>query len=96
MSNENKRRLGIVDEEITDDSIKNNYEEKFSQLMQEENETATITYDLPNIYKDYIYVILQKVKAQMIEDITGLSSYYEVSDSMVEDILALNVGDSNE
>jgi hypothetical protein len=53
-------------------------------------------YDLDEEYLDYISVMVQKVKMRIIEDIHELSSQYEFSEDMLEDILMSGLNELEE
>lgn len=76
--------------------LKSNYSDILCDIVSEETKTAPIVYDLDEEYLDYISVMVQKVKMRIIEDIHELSSQYEFSEDMLEDILMSGLNELEE
>ena len=72
---------------------KNNYEDLLTAAMLEETADAPIAFNLPEKYLDYVAVVLQQVKQEIIKDIRDLISEYSVSDDLIEDILMTSLSD---
>ena len=97
LSDKNKDKLSrrIVENEVNGKIIKvwqNNYDEVFAQILEEENVTSPTVIGLNERYVDYVSVVAQRIKQQMVKDINELIREYTVSDQMVEDMLMTNVG----
>lgn len=75
--------------------VKNNYEDMVHIFMLEESIDSAIAFNLPDEYADYIYVILQKVKQDIVKDIKNISSDYALSDEFIEDLIMSNLCEGN-
>lgn len=82
LSNKHKEKLNTTRPEL--------YEEVLAYCIDKENANAVLLYDLDPIYTDYISLVLQKVKKNVVNDIKELSANYECSDEMLEDLLSSN------
>lgn len=66
--------------------LKPNYHDLLDDLIADETRTAPIVYDLDKEYLDYVAVVLQKVKIQMIKDIRDINNDYSYSEEMLQDV----------
>ena len=67
--------------------LKLNFEELIERIMWDETATAPVAYDLDNSYLDYVALVVQQVKKELIRDIEELNQEYTLSDDLVEDVL---------
>lgn len=86
LSNDNKQKFNKYNNGGLD------REELYSSCIEDETVTAPIVYDLDSSYLDYVAMILQKIKSTIITDINEFSSYYDVSDDMIGDVLSYSDG----
>lgn len=79
--------------------VKNNYEDILTECMIDETTNAVIPFNVADEYYDYIFVIVQQLKQQIVKDIKDISAEYILSDDFIEDVLMSNLnndGDGNE
>ena len=94
LSNYNRLRLFDKEEILNEDGsvkstsyvLKPNYHVLLDDLIADETRTAPIVYDLDKEYLDYVAVVLQKVKIQMIKDIRDINNDYSYSEEMLQDV----------
>ena len=83
---------------IKEIKYKTNYYDLIESFLEEETKNAPILYDLDDEYLDYIALTTQKAKIELVKDIAEITSYYNLTDEMVIDILMSsyrNLNDEN-
>ena len=87
LSNKNKEKL--IASRRVNRVLKDEYADVLNNVLVSESETAPINYNLDLIYKNYIKLLVQKIKIMMSEDIKSLVNDYNISDVDVDEILLL-------
>ena len=95
LSNRNKERLEKRGLFSIDKEWKDRYDILINQVIEDEGLKAAMTFELDDKYLDYIEIVMQRVKKDIVDDIKELVREYTLPDQLVEDMLmsGLNTGD---
>lgn len=88
LSNQNK--IKVLNNSKIDRVLKEDYDDFMYKLIESETNDSIVTYNLDSIYKNYIMLLVKRIKMLMVDDLKFIINDYSLSSDAIDELLLLS------